>query len=61
MSRDTEFAEGLSVRGERKNMQRILVCNIFCSEVLLVMGVRAVKPGVLGTEGISGDIAQAVI
>lgn len=49
IKRRSEFSEGLSVRGERKNMKRILVCHIFCSEVLLVMGLRDVKPGVLGT------------
>lgn len=58
----SEFAKGLSVRGDRrKNVMRTPVCSIFYSEVLSVMGLREVKPGVVGTSGISSDISQAVI
>lgn len=42
-------------------MIRALVCNIFYSKVLLVMDLRDMKPGVLGTQGISSDITQAAI
>lgn len=47
--------------GRGEGLIRTPVCSSFHSEVLSVMGLREVKPSVVGTQGISGDIAQAVI